>query len=203
MSSNNPVPAPTSRLRLRPWRPSDKLLFRQMNADPRVMEYFLAPLNDAESDALADRIMAHQAAHGFCLWAVELRATETFIGFTGLAIPRWDPPFAPCVEIGWRLAYEYWGKGYATEAARSALTFGFDVLHLDEIVAFSATINQRSQRVMQRLGMQYAKDEDFYHSAIPRTHPLARHVLYRLSRARWEKTSSIQAQKTDHPYPAE
>jgi RimJ/RimL family protein N-acetyltransferase len=150
------------------------------------MKYFPAPLSDAESDALIDRICAHHVRYGFGLWAVELRATATLIGFTGLAVPQGDLPFAPCIEIGWRLAYEYWGQGYATEAARAALAFGFNEQRLEEIVSFTAPINKRSQRVMQRLGMQRSDKEDFYHPALSPTHLLAKHVLYRLSREIWE-----------------
>ncbi|RKP44140.1 GNAT family N-acetyltransferase [Trinickia fusca] len=184
---NRSLPNPTARLRLRPWVSADRLPFGEMNADKRVMEYFPATLSSAESDALVDRICAHHEKHGFGLWAVELRATSTFIGFTGLAIPQWDAPFAPCVEVGWRLAAQYWGQGYATEAARAALAFGFDELALEEIVSFTAAVNDRSQRVMQRLGMGYCKKEDFDHPALAGSHPLARHVLYRLSRETWEK----------------
>ena len=186
MAANGDVSIQTERLLLRPWVASDRVPFRPMNADPRVMEFFPAVLSGAESDALVDRICAHHAAHGFGLWAVELRETSAFIGFTGLAIPQWDTPFGPCVEIGWRLAYEYWGKGYATEAARAALAFGFDELKLDEIVSFTAAVNKRSERVMQRLGMQRLESEDFYHPALAARHPLAKHVLYRVSRQGWD-----------------
>lgn len=187
MYQSKQLPGPTERLWLRPWTQSDRLPFRELNADPRVMEYFPATLSDAESDALADRICAHHERYGFGFWAVELRASSTFIGFTGLAIPQWDAPFAPCVEVGWRLAREHWGHGYATEAARAALTFGFDELRLNEIVAFTAAINDRSRRVMRRLGMQHCKEEDFYHTALPCAHHLARHVLYRLPRDAWRR----------------
>ncbi|QAU25326.1 N-acetyltransferase [Dyella sp. M7H15-1] len=182
------LPGPTARLRLRPWTQSDRLQFREMNVDRRVMEYFPAPLSAAESDAFADRISEHQEKHGFSLWAVELRSTSTFIGFTGLAVPRWELPFTPCVEIGWRLARHSWGQGYATEAAKAALAFGFDELVLEEVVSFTAEINNRSRRVMERLGMQHCESEDFCHPALPPAHPLAKHVLYRLTREAWKKT---------------
>jgi len=179
-------PASTSRLRLRLWQEEDRLPFRALNADPRVMAYFPSTLTDAQSDAFLERIGQHHAQHGFGLWAVELRETSTFIGTVGLAIPTWNPPFAPCVEIGWRLAHDCWGHGYATEAARAAMDFGFRVLQLDEIVSFTAAINLPSERVMQRLGMHHAAGEDFDHPALPAGHRLARHVLYRMSRADWE-----------------
>ncbi|MEF9673933.1 GNAT family N-acetyltransferase [Pseudomonas sp. PCH446] len=186
MHRSKQLPAPTERLRLRLWKPSDKLAFQAMNADRHVMEYFPAPLSAAESDAFAEGIGKHQEHHGFTFWAVELRSTSTFIGFAGLAVPRRDLPFSPCIEIGWRLARDYWGQGYATEAARAALAFGFGELALEEIVSFTATTNERSQRVMQRLGMQHRVDEDFYHPTLPAVHPLARHVLYRLARDAWK-----------------
>jgi RimJ/RimL family protein N-acetyltransferase len=187
MNASKSLPTPTARLRLRLWTPSDKLAFRAMNADKRVMEFFPAPLSTAESDALADRICAHQDEHGFTFWAVELCATSTFIGFAGLAFPQWELPFTPCVEIGWRLACDYWGQGYATEAAMAALTFGFDELALEEIVSFTATTNDRSRRVMQRLGMRHCESEAFYHPALPNSHALAPHVLYRLPCHAWRE----------------
>lgn len=177
-----PLPEPTSRLRLRAWREADREPFRAINADTRVMEFFPSTLSAAQSDAFFDRIVTHHAQHGFGLWAVELQETSSFIGFTGLAIPAWNPPFGPCVEIGWRLAHDSWGHGYATEAARAALDHGFNVLRLDEIVSFTAAINLRSERVMQRLGMRHATADDFDHPALPPDHALTRHVLYRLPR---------------------
>lgn len=182
----SPLPLPTARLSLRAWREEDRQPFRAINADARVMEYFPSTLGDAQSDALFDRIAAHHAQHGFGLWAVALNDSSRFIGFTGLAIPQWRPSFGPCVEIGWRLAYDCWGQGYATEAARAALAHGFDGLGLDEIVSFTAESNRRSERVMQRLGMTHAAAEDFDHPALPPRHPLARHLLYRLSREAWQ-----------------
>lgn len=185
-------PAATARLRLRPWLPSDRLPFQQMNADQRVMAYFPAILNAAESDALAERICQHQDKHGFGLWAIELRSSATFIGFTGLAIPQWTMPFTPCVEIAWRLAHAYWGQGYATEAANAALAFGFAQLQLAEILSLTAAVNLRSQALMQRLGMQHCPQDDFLHPALADTHTLAPHVLYRLSR---------EAYQNQHPMP--
>jgi RimJ/RimL family protein N-acetyltransferase len=180
------VPDQTPRLRLRLWRDEDRAQFRALNADPDVMAFFPAPLTDVQSDAFLDRIRQHHAQHGFGLWAVELRDSSTFIGFTGLAIPSWHPPFGPCVEVGWRLAREHWGHGYATEAARAAMNFGFRERQLDEIVSFTAAVNQRSERVMQRLGMHHVSSDDFDHPALPAGDHLSRHVLYRMSRAEWD-----------------
>lgn len=169
----------TERLVLRRWLPADRQLFAALNADPEVMEYYPGVLSRPESDALADRIEAHFAAHGFGLWALEVAGVAGFVGCVGLAIPRFEAPFTPCVEIGWRLARAHWGKGYATEAARAAMAYGFDVLRLPELVSFTVPANLRSRRVMERLGMTHDQRDDFLHPALPEGHPLQPHVLYR------------------------
>ena len=128
------------------------------------------------------RIRAHFARHGFGFWAVEVPGVAEFIGLVGLAVPRFEAHFTPCVEIGWRLARAHWGRGYATEAARAALDFGFRDLNLDEIVAFTVPTNRRSRAVMERIGMTRSAADDFDHPAIPEGHPLRRHVLYRARR---------------------
>jgi RimJ/RimL family protein N-acetyltransferase len=179
------MPAPTlqtPRLRLRPWRDADLAPIAEMNADPRVMEFFPKLLDRAESDLLVTRIRDHFARHGFGLWAVEVPGVADFIGFVGLAIPRFEAHFTPCVEIGWRLAREHWGRGYATEAARAALAFGFRDLALQEIVSFTTAANVRSRAVMERIGMTWSPEDDFDHPALPEGHPLRRHVLYRTRR---------------------
>jgi len=173
-----------ARVRLRRWREQDRVPFAAMNADPRVMEFFPGTLSRAESDALADRIEAHLRERGFGLWAIEAPGIAPFIGFAGLSVPRFDAPFMPCVEIGWRLAVAHWRKGYATEAARLALAYGFDTLELPEIVAFTAATNLRSRAVMERLGMHRDPADDFDHPALPEGDPLQRHVLYRLAASR-------------------
>jgi ribosomal-protein-alanine N-acetyltransferase len=172
----------TERLRLRRWRPSDRDPFAALNADPEVMEHFPAPLPRAESDALIDAIEAGFEARGFGLWAVEARASGALLGFTGLSVPSFDAPFTPAVEIGWRLAREAWGRGYATEAARAAAALGFDALGLAEIVSFTAVANARSRAVMERLGMTRDPADDFDHPRVAAGDPLRRHVLYRLRR---------------------
>ncbi len=177
------APAPelrTERLLLRAWRPADLAPFAALNADPRVVEYLPAALTPAESDALVDRIEARFAAHGFGLWAVEVRGVADFIGFIGLNVPSFQAHFTPCVEIGWRLAAAYWGCGYATESARAVLEFGFHRVGLEEIVSFTAPANVRSRRVMERLGMRRNAADDFDHPGLPENHPLRRHVLYRM-----------------------
>jgi RimJ/RimL family protein N-acetyltransferase len=170
----------TDRLLLRPWRESDREPFAALNADPAVMEYFAKPLDRSESDAMVARIMDHFDSHGFGFWAVEARNVGDLIGMVGLAIPRFETHFTPCVEIGWRLAREHWGKGYATEAARAALRYGFERLGLGEIVAFTVPQNARSRAVMDKLGMTRSPADDFDHPSLPEEHPWRRHVLYRV-----------------------
>lgn len=175
----------TPRLLLRRWRPSDRDALAALNADPEVMEHFPATLDRAASDAAADRIAAHFAAHGFGVWAVEVQGGAPFIGFTGLMVPRFEAHFTPAVEIGWRFARAAWGHGYATEAAREALRLGFTALGLSSIVSFTVPGNLRSRRVMERLGMSHDPADDFDHPSLPEGSPLRRHVLYRLSAERW------------------
>ena len=121
--------------------------------------------------------------------AAEIKATGEFIGFVGLHIPSTTLPFSPCVEIGWRLARTYWGRGYATEAARAALQAGFERLALKEIVSFTAIGNRRSRAVMERLHM-VRDEETFDHPDVPDESGLREHCLYRISRANWEKNTA-------------
>jgi RimJ/RimL family protein N-acetyltransferase len=180
----------TERLRMRGWSDADLGEFARMNADPRVMEFMPARLTSEESDALAARICGHWTSHGFGLWAIEVRDGARFIGFVGLAVPRFDAKFTPCVEVGWRLAAGHWGRGYATEAARAALEFGFEQLRLPEIVSFTTVANARSRRVMDRIGMRHDRADDFDHPSIPPGHLLRPHVVYRLSRPDWIREGS-------------
>jgi ribosomal-protein-alanine N-acetyltransferase len=195
-----PVPAravpeiETERLLLRAWRDGDRALFAALNADPRVMEHFPSLLSRAESDTLVLRIGEHFARHGFGLWAVEAPGVTDFLGFVGLSIPRFAARFQPCVEIGWRLAREHWGRGYAPEAARAALRFGFERVRLDEIVSFTVPANAKSRRVMEKIGMRHDPADDFDHPSLPDGHPLRRHVLYRVTREEWAAISSAAAQ---------
>lgn len=172
----------TERLLLRRWRPTDLEPFAALNADPRVVEFLPAALSRDESDELARRIDAQFAERGFGLWALEIPGVAPFVGFVGLSVPGFAAHFTPCVEIGWRLEAEHWGRGYATEAARAALAFGFDTLGLAEIVSFTAVANRRSRRVMERIGMGHDPADDFEHPALPEGHSLRRHVLYRRAR---------------------
>ncbi len=170
----------TERLRLRRWLPSDLEPFAAMNADPRVMEHHPALLDRATSDARVERMERAFDEDGFGLWALELRDGNTFVGFTGLAVPAFDAPFMPAVEIGWRLAFAAWGRGLAAEAARAALADGFGRAGLAEVVSFTATTNVRSEALMRRLEMTHDPADDFDHPLLPQGHRLRRHVLYRL-----------------------
>lgn len=172
----------TERLILRQWRAEDFAPFGQMNADPVVMEYFPKLLSREESDGFAAKFKGLIEKNGWGLFAVEIKETGEFIGFVGLNPVDYDTPFTPAVEIAWRLARPYWGKGYATEAAQAALRYGFETLGLAEIVAFTTEQNSRSRAVMERLGMERDPEEDFDHPKLPAGHPLLRHVLYRLKR---------------------
>jgi RimJ/RimL family protein N-acetyltransferase len=180
---NLPRELRTDRLWLRRWLASDRPPFARLNADPRVVEFLPGPLSRSESDARVDRIEAHFQQHGFGLWAVEIPRISPFAGFIGLSIPRFEAPFTPCIEIGWRLDAECWNRGYATEGARAALAFGFRWLQVEEIVSFTVPLNVRSRRVMEKLGMTHSARDDFDHPLLPEGHPLRRHVLYRLGRS--------------------
>lgn len=176
----------TDRLLLRQWKESDYEPFAALNADPVVMEHFPAPMAREASDGLIARVRADLDRRGFGLWALEVRGTGEFIGFTGLSVPSFEAHFTPAVEVGWRLVKEAWGNGFATEAALASLAHGFGSAGLDEIVSFTATTNLPSQRVMQRIGMTHDQAEDFDHPRLESGHRLERHVLYRITRAQWE-----------------
>ena len=171
----------TARLRLRRWRDEDRRPFAELNADPAVMEHFVAPLGRRESEELVNVIEDGFASRGFGLWALEVLDGGEFIGFTGLSVPSFEAHFTPAVEVGWRLARTAWGNGYATEAGLAALRFGFDRAGLEEIVAFTSTGNARSRAVMERIGMSAVEGGEFEHPSLPPGHPLRPHVLYRLT----------------------
>lgn len=187
-----PVSLRTERLILRGWRPADIEPFAALNADPGVMEHFPSTLTRAESEALVANIRAHFDQRGFGLWVVEVPGVVDFAGFVGLNVPPFEAPFTPCVEIGWRLARSAWGRGYATEGAAAALDFAFADLGLDEVVSFTVTANERSRRVMERLGMHRSPADDFDHPRLPAGHPLRRHVLYRVTAAEWRRRPRLR-----------
>jgi RimJ/RimL family protein N-acetyltransferase len=171
----------TERLFMRQWRESDLAPFALLNSDSEVMKYFVAPLTRAESDAFAQQIMSDLDERGYGLWALEVKESGEFIGFMGLEWQTYEAHFTPALEVGWRLARSAWGCGYASEAARAALTLGFERADVDEIVSTTAKINTRSQQVMERIGMTFDPADDFVHPRVPEGSPLGAHVLYRIS----------------------
>ena len=175
----------TARLLLRGWRLTDRPAFAGLNADPEVMRHFPATLTADQSDQMVDRLSAAWRANGYGLWAVERLDDGRFIGFVGLSSPGWSS--VAMVEVGWRLAREHWGNGFAPEAALAALDFGFERVALphDEIVSFTTTRNLNSQRVMQKIGMRHDPTRDFDHPLFPHW-PERRHVLYAIDRPMWE-----------------
>ncbi|HEY4025350.1 MAG TPA: GNAT family N-acetyltransferase [Candidatus Dormibacteraeota bacterium] len=172
----------TQRLLLRRWRDADREPFAALNADPIVMEHYPARLSREESDHMVDRIEATFDELGYSLWAVEVADGGAFAGYVGLHAATFEAHFTPAVEVGWRLAREHWGHGYASEAARAVLAFGFEEVGLDEIVSFTVPANVRSWRVMERIGMTRDPADDFDHPVLPPGDPLRRHLLYRLRR---------------------
>ncbi|BFM15946.1 GNAT family N-acetyltransferase [Maricurvus nonylphenolicus] len=174
----------TNRLILRQWTKEDYPYLSDLCADEEVMEFFPALLSEDESFAMAERIHSLISERGWGFWAVEIPDQHKFIGFVGLHTPTDAMPFSPCVEIGWRLAKQHWGKGYATEAANAALEYAFTTLNLDEVVAFTTVTNTRSRSVMEKLGM-HNSHQNFMHPDIESTHPLCEHVLYKIGKSEW------------------
>lgn len=176
----------TARLRMRQWRDADRAPFAALNADRHVMEFFPATMDRQASDTMIERLSAQIAERGWGLWATELKASGEFIGFIGLQIPSAVLPFGSCVEVGWRLGAQHWGKGYATEGGRAVLGVAFAALNLPEVVSFTAINNQRSRAVMQRIGM-HDTGENFEHPSIPLGNPLRAHCLYKITAAQWSE----------------
>ncbi|MDX8524099.1 GNAT family N-acetyltransferase [Mesorhizobium sp. MSK_1335] len=181
------TPIRTERLILRNWEDRDRALFHRINSDERVMEFFPFRRDRATADAMMDEFRSWIAEDGYGFAAAEMAATGECIGFVGLLETDHVPSLpAGTIEIGWRLAPEFWGKGYVTEAAEAWLAYGFDTLGVNEIVSFAVADNHRSTAVMKRLGMSADPASDFDHPDIPDSHPaLKRHVLYRLSAKDW------------------
>lgn len=185
----------TKRLILRPWRDEDLEPFAQLNADPRVMEYFPSTLSQEESHQMVRRMQAKLEERGWGWWAVSAPGVSEFIGFIGLNDlnkSTFPAQFTPATEIGWRLAHAHWGNSYAAEGAAACLKYGFETLNLDEIVSFTAVQNMRSRRIMEKIGMHHDPKDDFDHPKIPEGHPLRRHVLYRLKQKEWIAQQSAE-----------
>lgn len=170
----------TERLTLRRWNDADKYPFQLINADTKVMEFYPKTCSAEESDQIIERAEKHFEKHGFGLCAAELKETNSLVGFVGLQVVPFESHFTPAVEIGWRVASEYWGRGLATEGALAVLKFGFEILKLNEIVAMTVPSNTKSRRVMEKLNMNYDPHDDFENPRLPSGHALRPHVLYRL-----------------------
>lgn len=179
----------TNRLVLRRWREADLPFLAAINSDPDVMEHLTGLLTEDETSEFIESLEAHFEEHGFGLWALELTLTKQIIGYAGLSVPTFEAHFTPAVEVGWRLSKDHWGSGYVTEAARSALSFGFETADLEEVVSFAVPANRRSTRVMERLGMTHDPEDDFDHPRLAEDSPLRRHVLYRMSADHWAETN--------------
>ncbi len=186
----SPVTLRTPRLVLRRWEERDIEPFAALNADPEVMQFFPYTLTMEQTISMVDRIEAQFESAGFSLWALEVETTGEFIGFVGLSRPSFQAPFTPCVEIGWRLAKEHWGRGYAPEAAREVLRDGFERIGLLEILSFTAAINEKSVRVMEKVRMTRNPLDDFLHPMVEDGHRLQEHVLYRLARSNWQVSNT-------------
>jgi RimJ/RimL family protein N-acetyltransferase len=178
----------TERLVVRGWTDADKPGYAALNADPEVMAHFPATLTAEQSGEMVDRMVAAWHLHGHGGWAVERADGRQFVGMVMLAAPTWTEWFTPCVEVGWRFAREHWGHGFAPEAARAVVAWGFANLELpnDEIVSFTTVQNSNSRRVMEKLGFSHDPDDDFDHPLLGGWHE-ARHVLYRMTRTRWNE----------------
>ncbi len=174
----------TERLILRAWKEEDLPPFAAMNADPRVREFFPNVLTAAQSDDEARCFQRRYHQEGFCLFAAELRTKRTFIGFVGMQTMNLQVPFLrqPIVEIGWRLAFQFWGRGLATEGARAIVEHAFDVVHLQQIVAIAVPLNFRSRNVAEKIGMRHVPELGFDHPHVPEGHPLRPHVLYQMNK---------------------
>jgi RimJ/RimL family protein N-acetyltransferase len=171
----------TERLILRTWQEDDALPYSKINQDPKVIEFLRGPMTLDDAKEFIQRHNDFFATQHMCFFAAELKATGELIGFIGLQAPYFAAHFTPCIEIGWRLAAEHWGKGYAPEGAHAVLDYAFNKMKLKEIVAYTVPANVRSIRVMEKIGMQRDINGDFAHPGLPANHKLSHHVLYRIS----------------------
>lgn len=193
MTTERGVTLHTARSTLRPWQNSDRDPFADMCADPVVMEFFPQTLSRDESNIFVDRQIAQFNDDGWGLWALDVTG-EGFAGFVGLSTVTFAAPFTPATEIGWRLSQPFWNRGLATEAATAALAYAFGDLILPEVVSITATVNLRSQRVMEKIGLRRDPADDFDHPRVPEGHSLRPHVLYR-------QTNPTNSQELRSPSP--
>jgi len=176
----------TQRLILRQWREQDRLPFAAMNADPQVMKYFPTTLSSLQSDALVDRFINDIESSGWGFWAAERVDTGEFIGFIGINYSLDGLPFAPCVDIGWRLARQHWGLGFATEGARAVMDYAFDGVNLSAVVSMTPVNNRASEHVMKKIGMRKQRST-FMHPKVADGDPLQEHLLYSVTRKQWQE----------------
>ncbi|MFC3713160.1 GNAT family N-acetyltransferase [Sphingoaurantiacus capsulatus] len=174
----------TERLLVRPWQDSDRAPFAEMGQDPEVMATLGPLMSRAEVDAAVDRLMAHQAKHGFCFWALERKADGMFLGFCGLKAEAAAPHLAGELETGWRLRRDAWGGGYAREAAEASLGWALANTSYKRVIAITTPGNVRSWGLMERLGMHRLADGDFDHPSVPDGDPLKPHITYAIDRPR-------------------
>ena len=180
----------TPRLLLRQWQDDDLPAFAELNGDAEVMTYFPQPLSQQQSDETAEKLRNHISEHGWGVWAVELLDNKEFVGAIGL-FPNAITPRGEAVEIAWRLRRQFWGHGYATEGAKAALLFAFEVLNLNAIIALTASINKPSRKVMERLGMTNC-EENFQHPEVAAESPLCEHVLYEIQAQNYESDIPVE-----------
>lgn len=173
-------PIDTERLTFREWKEKDSISFYHMSQDPKVMEYFPSLWSMELVTIFIANMEIQLKKKKYTLWVVEEKNSKEFMGFIGLNSPQWEAQFTPCVEIGWRLAYPFWGKGYATEGAKAVLDYAFEELKLVEVVAFTVPDNLRSRRVMDKIGMIRDEKGDFLHPKLDPKDRFAKHVLYRI-----------------------
>jgi ribosomal-protein-alanine N-acetyltransferase len=169
----------TSRLQLRDWKETDLDPFRRLNADEKVMTYFPKTLSSEETNAFYKSIISEIKECGFGLYAVEKKENKEFIGFIGFHRATFEADFTPCIEIGWRLKKEAWGKGYATEGATACLQYGFTELNFSDVYSFTADVNKPSKNVMGKIGMNFIKTFD--HPKVLEHSPLKKHVLFHIN----------------------
>ncbi len=169
----------TERLYLRQWQPDDEAAYITMNNDEKVMQFFPSTLTAEQSLQHIYRMKEHITKVGYGLFALEKKEDHSFIGFTGFSHPAFDASFTPCIEIGWRLAASSWNRGFATEAAKACLVYGFKTLAFEDVYSFTAVNNAKSEQVMKKIGMQ--KAGEFDHPLLQKGHSLQKHVLYKIS----------------------
>lgn len=170
----------TDRLYLRQWAEKDKQEYARLNANPEVMEFFPSVLTAVQSHEQLERLSNDIRRRGYGFFALERKSDGAFLGFTGISHPGFEAPFTPCIEIGWRIDKPYWGNGYATEAAIASLAYAFEWIGVKEVVSSTSIHNQRSEKVMKKIGMK--KENEFNHPLLPDGHSLQKHVLYKIAR---------------------